>query len=163
MSKKSSRRKPVRRGISPLLGALVRDATPTAQHPALLQAFVALDAFKSGRGGGGLFVELAQLYVVSEKLCERGYYQERLSVCKTAQEAICAMESRYPSENNDWTARPEEYDRMRAGVELLDEQLMIASNDDYRMAEKLMAIYVLTSVGGPEGETTEPSTELKDA
>jgi len=163
VSKKSSRRNPVRRGISPLLGALVREATPTAQHPALLQAFVALDAFKSGHGGGGLFVELAQLYVVSEKLCERGYYQERLSECKKAQEAICAMESRYPSENNDWAASPEEYDWMRAGVALLDEQLMIASKDDYRMAEKLMAIYVLTSNDGTEGEATEPSTELKDA
>jgi len=124
---------------------------------------VALDAFKAGRGGGGLFVELAQLYVVSEKLCERGYYPERLSVCKTAQDAICAMESRYPSENDDWAASPDEYARMRAGVELLDEQLMIASIDDYRMAEKLMAIYVLTSNDGAEGEATEPSTELKDA
>jgi hypothetical protein len=163
VSKKSSRRKPIRKGISPLLGALVREATPTAQHPALLQAFVALDAFRNGRGGGGLFVELAQLYVVSEKLCERGYYQERLAVCKTAQEAICAMESRYPAGNEDWTASPQEYAQMRAGVELLDEQLMVASKDDYRMAEKLMAIYVLTSRGGPEGETTESSTERNDA
>lgn len=35
-------------------------------HPAVLNAFVALDAFRQGHKTAGLFVKLAQLFVLSE-------------------------------------------------------------------------------------------------
>jgi hypothetical protein len=65
-------------------------------------------------------------------------------VNEAALAAINAPENRYDAtDNNNWQATDAEYAAMRAGVDLLDQQLSLASHGDYRIAESLMARYLL--------------------
>lgn len=145
MTRKASSRKPRRKAISPLLGAFNRSSAGSGTNPALLRAFIALDALKRGQGTAGLFVELAQLFVVSEKLCSRGYLAEEYPACKAGIDAILRIDKDSGSAVEGWTANDTDYAQLRAAVELLDRQLLVASKEDYRIAEAMMAAYVINS------------------
>ena len=111
----------------------------------ILKAFIALDAFKRAQGTPGLFVELAQLLVMSESLSKAGYHRDELKMCKAATAALMRIDDTAGDRNECWTASPADYSDIQAGVDLLDRQLRVASVGDIKAAELEMVAYVLNS------------------
>ena len=136
-SKPASRKHP--KTASPLFTALAarQSESLSSSDATLLRCYIALDALRRGAGSTSVFSILAQHLILSINLCKQGYRVERFPDIRAAQQGLLRMR-RQADEANSWALDEDGYHATCRALEVLKEQLSLASSAQVDTARKAL-------------------------
>ncbi|MFM0140428.1 hypothetical protein [Caballeronia grimmiae] len=134
MIRKASKREPVKKPISRLLGSLMGGVNESSPAPLLLKSLIALDALHRGKATTSLLTLLAQQLLVAEELCAAGYQSSHSALLREAHSALIRVYSQATSKS-DLKASGDNYEALRDALIVYDVQLNSAPRARIRDAE----------------------------
>jgi hypothetical protein len=100
----------------------------------LLQAYLALDAFRRRHGSRNLFTILAQHLIVAEELCRLGHQPDAMADIEAAEGAMVNIDATEKAEGA-WLIHDTDYVTLCLALEIFAEQLSTAPIGDIVKAQ----------------------------